>query len=179
MIQDDAIANILRIQLQFRSKVPLSDQVRKAIFDLIQRGVLVEDTPLPTVRELAAQLGVNFNTVARAYRVLDQEGWLMTRQGRGTIVTKPARDAGIDPFSVMIELLSQEVETAAASLGIEPVEVIRALTARFSRNPQENKTVKKRRRRTIVRFRAYHRTLSRSRKFRNETLDRRLRRPNL
>ena len=44
--------------------------------------------PLPTVRSLADQLNVNFNTIARAYRALDQEGWIYTHQGRGTQVAE-------------------------------------------------------------------------------------------
>lgn len=177
MIQEEAATEI-DIQIQFRSKVPLSDQVRKGIFDLIQRGVLVEGTPLPTVRDLAAQLGVNFNTVARAYRVLDKEGWLITRQGRGTIVTKPNRETQIDPFATKIQQLVAEIEEAASSLGIEPQEIIQTIAARFFREPDHKPTTRTRRKRkTNARFRAYHPSLPRSRKFRKETMDWRLRRP--
>lgn len=177
MIQEEVPAKI-NIQLQFRSKVPLSDQVRKGIFDLIQRGELPEGIPLPTVRELAAQLGINFNTVARAYRVLDQEGWLMTRQGRGTIVTKPSRDMEMDRYAVVLAQLAEAVQGAAKSLELEPVEILQALTDRFSpKQPPERKQAKRRRRKTNANFRAYHPALPRSRKTRRETLDWRLRKP--
>jgi GntR family transcriptional regulator len=76
------------IKLNFRSKIPLSDQVREAIRQLILRNVLHPGDSLPTVRSLASQLNVNFNTIARAYRALDQEGWIYTHQGRGTQVAE-------------------------------------------------------------------------------------------
>jgi GntR family transcriptional regulator len=76
------------IKLDFRSKIPLSDQVREAIRQLILREVLRPGNSLPTVRSLASQLNVNFNTIARAYRALDQEGWIYTHQGRGTQVAE-------------------------------------------------------------------------------------------
>lgn len=76
------------IKLNFHSKIPLSDQVREAIRQLILRDALHPGDPLPTVRSLADQLNVNFNTIARAYRALDQEGWIYTHQGRGTQVAE-------------------------------------------------------------------------------------------
>lgn len=87
MIQTPNAFN-LDIKLDFRSKTPLSDQVEGAIRQLILRYILKPGDPLPTVRGLASRLNVNFNTVARAYRVLDQEGWIYTHQGRGSQVAE-------------------------------------------------------------------------------------------
>ncbi len=79
---------LIKINLNFRNKVPLSDQLQNEIRQLILNNVLQPGDLLPTVRGLAAQLNVNFNTVARAYRMLDQEGWVYTHQGRGTQVAE-------------------------------------------------------------------------------------------
>lgn len=76
----------LKISLDFQEKTPLTEQIRASIFHLIEYQELEKGTLLPTVRQLAAQLGVNFNTVARAYRALDAAKVITTRQGRGTYV---------------------------------------------------------------------------------------------
>jgi GntR family transcriptional regulator len=66
------------------------DQIRAAI----ERGALAGDAPLPTVRQLAGDLGVAPNTVARAYADLQQGGWIVSEGRRGTRVAAktPARD---------------------------------------------------------------------------------------
>src|SRR5512138_3081437 len=79
----------LKIKLDFRSKQPLAEQLKEAVLQRIYTGEIQPGEQLPTVRLLAAQLGINFNTVARAYRMLDQSGYLTTQQGRGTFVTLP------------------------------------------------------------------------------------------
>ncbi len=69
-----------------RSPIPLGEQVRRGLRRAIAEGELVPDDPLPPVRQLAADLGVNLNTVARAYRELEREGLVTTARGRGTVV---------------------------------------------------------------------------------------------
>jgi GntR family transcriptional regulator len=83
----------MEIKLDFRNKKPLVLQLQNAIEAQITSGSLLPGDQLPTVRELANQLEINFNTVARAYRVLDQEGWITTRQGRGTFVLAAKEEA--------------------------------------------------------------------------------------
>jgi GntR family transcriptional regulator len=79
----------MQIQLDFRSKVPIYIQIIDQIKHLIASGVLQPDDQLPTVRQLAADLRVNFNTVARAYRLLDDQGLISTQHGRGTYILRP------------------------------------------------------------------------------------------
>ncbi len=178
MIQEAEPAPLYQIKLQFRSKVPLSTQVRKAIFELIQSGALQEDTVLPTVRELAAQLGVNFNTVARAYRVLDKEGWLLTRQGRGTIVTRPIQQQAADPYREELSALAAYVTQVAKHLGIRPQEVLRDLEVMLSPARPSLQPHKRRQHRYSTRFRRYLPNFPRSRKTHRETLDWRRRKSN-
>ena len=82
-------AKPLDVEIDFRSKEPITDQIRKQIRFLIATGRLRPGDQLPTVRQLAADLRVNFNTVARAYRALDEEGLISTQHGRGTFVLEP------------------------------------------------------------------------------------------
>lgn len=65
---------------------PIYEQVADGIRSLIARGDLQEGAPLPPVRQLAADLGVNLNTIATAYRQLQTEGLLTVRHGSGAVV---------------------------------------------------------------------------------------------
>ena len=68
------------------SAMPLGEQVRRGLRRAIAEGDLAVGDPLPPVRQLAADLGVNLNTIARAYRDLEREGLLVAARGRGTVV---------------------------------------------------------------------------------------------
>lgn len=74
------------LRLDAGSGVPVYLQLFSQIRRYTSAGRLRPGDRLPTVRELAAQLGVNFNTVARAYRLLDRAGVVSAQQGRGTFV---------------------------------------------------------------------------------------------
>ena len=76
----------LAIDVDLRSHVPIYIQIVERVGHLVATGVLRPGDQLPTVRQLATDLRVNFNTVARAYRLLDEAGVISTQQGRGTYV---------------------------------------------------------------------------------------------
>lgn len=74
---------------------PIYKQIADEIKTLIARGELVEGASLPPVRQLAANLGVNLNTVAIAYRELQTEGLVAIRHGAGAVVSSlTANDKG-------------------------------------------------------------------------------------
>lgn len=73
---------------------PLYRQVIDGIKALIARGDLREGTPLPSVRQVAGDLGVNLNTIATAYRQLQDEGLVTVRHGAGAVVSS-GRPRGI------------------------------------------------------------------------------------
>ncbi len=79
----------MKIEVEFRSGIPLYEQIIQQLNALIKDGEISPGDQLPTTRQLAVQLGINFNTVARAYRKLDQEGLISTQPGRGTFVLNP------------------------------------------------------------------------------------------
>jgi GntR family transcriptional regulator len=76
----------MMIQLDFRADEPLYLQGARGLRRMIEEGGVRAGQKLPPVRILAAQVGVNFNTIARVYRLLEEEGLVYTRQGRGTYV---------------------------------------------------------------------------------------------
>jgi GntR family transcriptional regulator len=66
---------------------PIYLQVADGIKELIARGKLAEGASLPPVRQLAADLGVNLNTIATAYRQLQEDGLIVIKHGSGSVVT--------------------------------------------------------------------------------------------
>src|SRR4030095_15298761 len=78
----------LLLQIDFRSGLPIYTQIVNQVQARVAGGVLKPGDQLPTVRALAEDLRVNFNTVARAYRILDEARIISTQQGRGTYITE-------------------------------------------------------------------------------------------
>src|SRR5574338_1325133 len=78
----------LMLQIDFRSGLPIYTQIVNQVQAQVAGGILTPGDQLPTVRALAEELRVNFNTVARAYRILDEARIISTQQGRGTYITE-------------------------------------------------------------------------------------------
>lgn len=78
----------LTLHLDFHSGLPIYTQIVNQIQSQLVNKVIKPGDQLPTVRALAAELRVNFNTVARAYRILDEARIISTQQGRGTYITE-------------------------------------------------------------------------------------------
>lgn len=78
----------LILQIDFRSGLPIYTQIVNQVHAQIASEILRPGDQLPTVRALAEELRVNFNTVARAYRILDEARIISTQQGRGTYITE-------------------------------------------------------------------------------------------
>jgi GntR family transcriptional regulator len=78
----------MEIKLDFRLGTPIYVQIMEQIKQHIASGELEPGDQLPTVRQMAADLRVNFNTIARAYRLLDESGIISTQHGRGTYIAE-------------------------------------------------------------------------------------------
>lgn len=77
-------------RLDLETGVPLYQQVVEQVRRMIASGTILSGDRLPTVRELAAELVVNPNTVAHAYQMLEQAGVVETRRGQGTFACAPS-----------------------------------------------------------------------------------------
>ena len=97
----------LLLQIDFRSGLPIYTQIVNQVQAQVVGGFLKPGDQLPTVRALAEDLRVNFNTVARAYRLLDEERIISTQQGRGTYITE------IPPPKVSERLRRESLEALA------------------------------------------------------------------
>jgi GntR family transcriptional regulator len=98
--------NPLYFVLDLRSGVPIYVQIVEQVQQLVTSGKLKPGDQLPTVRQLASELRVNFNTVARAYRMLDEAGIISTQQGRGTYIL----DAAVAGLGDWLERETLEVQ---------------------------------------------------------------------
>ncbi len=83
-----------RLSLDFHSDEPITLQIVRQIKALVAGEVLKPGDQLPTVRELAIDLRINFSTVARAYRILDEQRLISTQRGRGTYIWDADGPAG-------------------------------------------------------------------------------------
>lgn len=118
------------IELDFRSHTPIYAQIVERIKHLIATEVIQAGDQLPTVRQLATDLRVNFNTIARAYRMLDEAGVLSTQQGRGTYVLEampPERAERLRESA--LEVLIRSFLDEAARMGFAPEDVERVQAA--------------------------------------------------
>ena len=78
----------LTIHLDFHSRLPIYTQIVNQIQSQLVNKIIKPGDQLPTVRAMAQELRVNFNTVARAYRILDEARIISTQQGRGTYIAE-------------------------------------------------------------------------------------------
>src|ERR1051325_11630668 len=76
----------MQITIDTADRRAIYQQIADGIKSLIARGELAEGAPLPPVRQLAADLGVNLNTIAAAYRELQTEGLIAVKHGSGAVV---------------------------------------------------------------------------------------------
>lgn len=74
------------LHLDYRDSRPIYVQIMDALRQQIASGVLRQEEKLPSVRELAASLSINPNTIQRAYRQLEMEGWIATVPGKSCFV---------------------------------------------------------------------------------------------
>lgn len=114
----------LSLQIDFRSGLPIYTQIVTQVQAQVASGLLQPGDQLPTVRALAEELRVNFNTVARAYRILDEERIISTQQGRGTYITEiPPPKVSEKLRREVLEALAQKYISEAMRLEFSKTEI--------------------------------------------------------
>ena len=118
----------LILQIDFRSGLPIYIQIVNQVQAQLAGGVLKPGDQLPTVRALAEELRVNFNTVARAYRILDEARIISTQQGRGTYITEiPPPKVTEKLRKEALEALTQRYISEAIRLDFSKAEITEIL----------------------------------------------------
>ena len=119
---------IENIKLDFRSGTPIYTQIVEQVKQQVVSGEIKPGNQLPTVRALALELRVNFNTVARAYRLLDEAGIISTQQGRGTYILEvPPPERTDNLRRQALEALTRDYLSEAHRLGCSPDEINKVL----------------------------------------------------
>ena len=114
------------ITIDTASAVPPYEQVRSQLATQINEGTLAVGTKLPTVRKLAADLGLAVNTVARSYRELEDAGLVDTRGRAGTFVSATG-----DRSRAAVAQAAREYAATAKALGLDRTEALRIVEAAF------------------------------------------------
>ena len=78
------------IQLNYRDSKPIYEQIKDGLRRLVVTHAVKKDEKLPSVRELATSLSINPNTIQKAYRELEQEGYIYTIAGKGSYAAERA-----------------------------------------------------------------------------------------
>jgi GntR family transcriptional regulator len=119
---------LTNIHLDFRSGSPIYSQIVEQVKQQVLSGALKPGDQLPTVRALALELRVNFNTVARAYRLLDEAGIISTQQGRGTYILEVPPPERTDKLRQQaLEALTRDYLSEAHRLGCSSDEISKTL----------------------------------------------------
>ncbi len=114
----------MNLKVDLHSGVPIYTQIVDRVKHMIATGELKPGDQLPTVRQLAQDLRVNLNTVARAYMILNDAGIISTQQGRGTYVRDRPDERVLSRMRAdNLNTLIQRAVVEALSLGYKSAEI--------------------------------------------------------
>ena len=129
----------MKLHIEPESKVPIYIQVEEQIRSLIAAGQLQPGDQLPTIRELAADLRVNYNTIARIYLDLDRDGVITTQRGRGTFVAGvPDEEQMARMRQGKLQVIVRSALDEARTLGYAPGEITEVFEEELARWRKEN-----------------------------------------
>lgn len=111
-----------KISIDEESGVPIWLQLRNRLVYLIESGAFQEGDKLPTVREMAVDLGVNYNTVGKVYQDIERDGYIVSKRGKGTFVARTRmRVGGTDNPE---EVLAGEFIRQCKELGVPECDIV-------------------------------------------------------
>lgn len=116
----------LDINLDYQSRIPIYEQIVNNIEKYVAVGILREKSQIPSIRELANNLGINPNTVKKAYDILENRGVIMTISTKGTFIsnnTKMVLENKIDKEINLIKDKIRELE----NMGISKKEIMKRI----------------------------------------------------
>lgn len=106
------------ILIDYRDRRPIYEQVAEKMADLMIRGILPQDSQLPSVRSLATDLAINPNTIQRAYVELERQGYIYSVKGKGSYVAENHRIREKNRQEVLksLEALVEKAEAAGVTM---------------------------------------------------------------
>ncbi len=112
------------ILIDNKSGIPIYDQIYSQIKSNIINGTLKEDSPLPSIRNLAKDLHISVITTKRAYEELEKEGFIYTVQGKGSFVSKKNTDLLKEENLKQIESHIEEIIKLSSSCNLNKDDII-------------------------------------------------------
>ena len=119
------------ITIETSGFIPIYEQIKKGIKSEISLGVLKANDVLPSIRDLAAELVVNPNTVARAYRELELEGFICTRKGKASFVSGNSSSLIQKDTVRLMEDVFDRAIAEARKFGLDAAEIRRIVESRL------------------------------------------------
>lgn len=115
------------------SGVPIYVQIKTQVKNAIAAGALKQDQTLPSVRKLASELGINPNTVARAYQELERDGVIATVPGGGTYVAENVPRFLKSEKLRRLQPYAKQIAVEGIQLGLSDEEILGALQEELER----------------------------------------------
>jgi GntR family transcriptional regulator len=122
-----------------RSPLPVYQQIIEQVRLQVQEATLAPGTPLPSVRQLAADLDVNPNTVAKAYLLLERDGVIQTVRRRGTFVAEQAAERLRAQQDRRLDEVTDKIIRQAEGLGLTRDELLLAVQRRLQAQPADGR----------------------------------------
>lgn len=123
------------IIIDHNSKTPVYEQVRVQLLSLITAGVLAPGDQLPSLRTLAAELSLNFNTIKKVFAGLEADGVIVTIQGKGCFVADTARENRA--VLARAEAALREALAVARASGVDAETARRLLSEAYGQGDRE------------------------------------------
>ena len=120
--------------LDLKSRVPIYEQLKARTLELIMAGVLQQDSQLPSVRSLARELGVNPNTIQKAYQDMEKEGVIYSVAGKGSFVNDISRVKEKEKEAAFISL--RQICAQLKQCGAEDAEILQEVENFLGREEQ-------------------------------------------
>ena len=120
------------IVIQTNAPEPVYEQIVRQIHEAVKSGKLKPDAPLPTVRQLASELVINRNTVARAYRILEEQGVILTAGRKGTFIRRDAAREVAKVKTTRAERVMRRIIRTLLGEGLTRKEIAEIFTSELS-----------------------------------------------
>ncbi|OPX32087.1 MAG: hypothetical protein B1H09_01290 [Gemmatimonadaceae bacterium 4484_173] len=127
------------LKIDAGSAVPVYEQLKRQIKLGIVSGEYPQNHRMPSIRQLAAQLTINPNTIAKVYRQLESEGFLHSRTGSGFFVQFEKEHLGITRKKLLAEI-TDEFVNMVIELGFSPEELMNTMLTKLERKQANDQT---------------------------------------
>ncbi len=117
---------LMNISIDYTKREPIYEQIVREVEKLITLGVLKSGSQIPSVRALAYDLGINPNTVKKAYDILEENGLIISKSTKGTFISdniSKAKELKIEELINKIREITKELET----YGLDKEEIIKRM----------------------------------------------------